>query len=524
MKSSKDKIKSARGFTLLEVVAAMVIIAIIVPIMGIAFYQVIVVPPEESKQLTLTNEIELLSSMLYQDGYRMENFTAGTSPYGYEDGGYGTFTWTDYSSNTSHSVCYYLSPADAANPNGHIIRSEAVTPFSPSTATYNLITSVAGTGAAAAGCTISTNTSNPHASGSVVLVTANPSTGWAFSSWSDDLSGSTNPTTITMNSNKYVTATFTQISYNLITSVAGSGAISTNTSNPHASGSVILVNATPSTGWAFSSWSGDLSGSTNPTTITMNSDKSVTATFVSTIYTTCNISNWGKTIWAWKRTWNHADGMTTLHPTSPVDFLTWTSSRLPPYTPIDATAQDYEGMCYANASLECPSSTTGDGGSNYWRGADTSDPLELGTDTQLIKINIAQPRANVTNLSIIWRGHGSKGSNIYHTCLKVWNSTTGSPSTGNWITLLDKTSGLPSDIPPRDDTITCFKTYSRTLTKSGAYTVNLTAYNSSLTTNVTNFIDSTGNVSVLVSADTPSRPALQGIYTDYLEIDVVTSP
>jgi hypothetical protein len=44
-------------------------------------------------------------------------------------------------------------------------------------------------------------------------------------------------------------------------------------------GTVVTVTATPDSGWQFDNWSGDLSGSTNPTTITMNSNKSVTATF-----------------------------------------------------------------------------------------------------------------------------------------------------------------------------------------------------------------------------------------------------
>jgi hypothetical protein len=42
----------------------------------------------------------------------------------------------------------------------------------------------------------------------VVTVTANPNIGYAFGNWTGDLSGSVNPTTITMNGNKSVTANF----------------------------------------------------------------------------------------------------------------------------------------------------------------------------------------------------------------------------------------------------------------------------------------------------------------------------
>jgi len=43
---------------------------------------------------------------------------------------------------------------------------------------------------------------------------------------------------------------------------------------------VVAVEASPTIGKKFSSWSGDLTGSVNPTTITMSADKSITANFV----------------------------------------------------------------------------------------------------------------------------------------------------------------------------------------------------------------------------------------------------
>jgi len=48
-----------------------------------------------------------------------------------------------------------------------------------------------------------------YSAGTVVTVTANPNSGYAFASWSGDLMGSVNPTNITMNGNKNVTANFT---------------------------------------------------------------------------------------------------------------------------------------------------------------------------------------------------------------------------------------------------------------------------------------------------------------------------
>jgi hypothetical protein len=44
-------------------------------------------------------------------------------------------------------------------------------------------------------------------------------------------------------------------------------------------GTVVTLTAVPNSGWLFKEWTGDLSGSQNPKTLIMNSDKSVTATF-----------------------------------------------------------------------------------------------------------------------------------------------------------------------------------------------------------------------------------------------------
>jgi uncharacterized repeat protein (TIGR02543 family) len=122
--------------------------------------------------------------------------------------------------------------------------------------------------------------------GTVVTVEAIADTGWSFDSWSGDLTGSTNPTTITMDGYKSITATFTINQHTLSTSVTGNGSITLNPSGgTYDYGTVITVEATPDTGWSFDGWSGDLTGSTNPTTITMDEDKSITATFTINQYT-----------------------------------------------------------------------------------------------------------------------------------------------------------------------------------------------------------------------------------------------
>lgn len=62
-------------------------------------------------------------------------------------------------------------------------------------------------------------------SGSTVQLTAIPATGYNFVTWSGDLSGSTNPTNLVMNSNKSVTANFAINQYTITTSAGANGSI-----------------------------------------------------------------------------------------------------------------------------------------------------------------------------------------------------------------------------------------------------------------------------------------------------------
>lgn len=66
----------------------------------------------------------------------------------------------------------------------------------------------------------------------------------------------------------------------LTTSVSGSGYITLNPSGgTYDDGALVTVTAYPASGWQFDNWSGNLSGSTNPTILTLDSNKSVTADF-----------------------------------------------------------------------------------------------------------------------------------------------------------------------------------------------------------------------------------------------------
>jgi uncharacterized repeat protein (TIGR02543 family) len=115
--------------------------------------------------------------------------------------------------------------------------------------------------------------------GETVTLQATPNTGYHFTGWSGDASGTTNPVSITMNSNKSVTAGFAINTYTLNVTATHGSVTKTPNKSTYNHGETVSLQATPNTGYHFTGWSGDASGTSNPVIITMNADKSVTANF-----------------------------------------------------------------------------------------------------------------------------------------------------------------------------------------------------------------------------------------------------
>ena len=115
--------------------------------------------------------------------------------------------------------------------------------------------------------------------GLAVQLAAIPAMGYIFTGWSGDASGSTNPLTITMDSNKNITANFTLKTYTLNVSATNGTVVKNPEQANYTPGSSVQLTATPDTGYIFTGWSGDASGSTNQLTITMDSNKNIAASF-----------------------------------------------------------------------------------------------------------------------------------------------------------------------------------------------------------------------------------------------------
>jgi len=191
----------------------------------------------------------------------------------YTDGTYGHMSATPTGTNT-----WTVTPPTSASAIG-VAGSDLY--GNPGAATFTQGQYTLTIGTMGSGSVTKTPDQATYSYGSNVILAATADPGWAFAGWSGDLSGNTNPTTITMNGNKDITATFTEaVSYTLTVTTDGQGSVDLNPpGGVYASSTIVTLNATGDPGWAFSSWSGDLNGNTNPTTITMDGDKSVTATF-----------------------------------------------------------------------------------------------------------------------------------------------------------------------------------------------------------------------------------------------------
>ena len=124
--------------------------------------------------------------------------------------------------------------------------------------------------------------------GETATINATPATEYIFQSWSG-ATGSASSTSLVMSSDKSVTANFVKKKYALTTSVEGEGTVSekvikAGAATDYNSGTIVELTATPSDEWEFKEWTGDLTGTENPTQITIDKVKNVTAVFVKKQY------------------------------------------------------------------------------------------------------------------------------------------------------------------------------------------------------------------------------------------------
>jgi len=116
-----------------------------------------------------------------------------------------------------------------------------------------------------------------------ITITTTASAGYKFSHWEGDLTGSTNPVSVVMDKNKTITALL--LAYCVLTvniDPLGSGTLTSTPPQPaegYVEGTIVTLTATAAEGYKFDHWSGTISSSQNPTTITITSATVLNAHF-----------------------------------------------------------------------------------------------------------------------------------------------------------------------------------------------------------------------------------------------------
>lgn len=156
---------------------------------------------------------------------------------------------------------------------------------------YPLTVSTTGSGVVTgSGISCGTKCSGSFKSGTVVVLTAAPTTGFTFAGWGGNAGCSgTQACSVSITAAKSVTATFTAVvpSYNLMISKNGNGSVTgsgincgTGCTSSIKSGTVVTLQAAPGSDSVFSGWTGAAGCNNTPScTFTMSESKSIAANF-----------------------------------------------------------------------------------------------------------------------------------------------------------------------------------------------------------------------------------------------------
>jgi len=111
---------------------------------------------------------------------------------------------------------------------------------------------------------------------------ATPDTGWHISGWTGTSNNSSTASTNSLSmpaSSHSASVVYEKDIVTLTINTSGSGSVSRDDNGPYEYGDVVELTAVPATGWHFVNWTGDLTGTENPKSITLNGNRTVTAVF-----------------------------------------------------------------------------------------------------------------------------------------------------------------------------------------------------------------------------------------------------
>ena len=92
--------KNERGFTLVELLVAMVVTSIVLGAFGSLFYHVLTMPIRQGDHLTAENELRFTLDLIQADGVQARSFTYSNAPY------YGYFSWDYFDPGLGGFVTY----------------------------------------------------------------------------------------------------------------------------------------------------------------------------------------------------------------------------------------------------------------------------------------------------------------------------------------------------------------------------------------------------------------------------------
>jgi hypothetical protein len=96
---------------------------------------------------------------------------------------------------------------------------------------------------------------------------------------------STRTPTATSTATKTATSSFTPtLALYTLTIVSDHGTVNTDHPGPYRMGDVVKLTAVPESGWSFSRWSGDATGTANPISVTITGNKTVAANHIRSQY------------------------------------------------------------------------------------------------------------------------------------------------------------------------------------------------------------------------------------------------
>ena len=116
-------------------------------------------------------------------------------------------------------------------------------------------------------------------------VAATATEGWRFDHWSGDLTGTTNPADVKMDSTKMVVVHFVRakpetVMYRLNIAVMPTDSGKVTGGGLYPEGETVQIIALPEESWQFIHWSGDFSSTKNPDTVVINANKTIAANFL----------------------------------------------------------------------------------------------------------------------------------------------------------------------------------------------------------------------------------------------------